>query len=79
MGIGKKAVRLKEHLGKRYFHYTAVGSVALMSNPVFAADYNVTEVVSDLEAGEAPVATVAASTVGVLVVRRVWKLIKGSI
>lgn len=45
----------------------------------YAATYSVTDVVSEIEKGEAPVAAVAGATITLYVVRRVWKIIRGSI
>lgn len=59
-----------------------VGTLAvgvLYSANVWAADYNVKTVTAEINKGEAPVAAVAAATISLLVVRRVWKIIKGSI
>lgn len=45
----------------------------------YAATYTVTDVVTEIEKGEAPVAAVASATITLYVVRRVWKIIRGSI
>lgn len=58
---------------------TIIASTALCTATVWAADYNVKTVTAEIAKGEAPVAAVAAATVSLLVVRRVWKIIKGSI
>lgn len=58
---------------------TLIASTALCTATVWAADYNVKAVTTEIAKGEAPVAAVAAATVSLLVVRRVWKIIKGSI
>ncbi len=91
MGIFKKAVKLVKkpfdrvvkHVKTKYMHYTSVGSVALLSsNSAMAAAskaYDVKIVTDGIKAGEAPVALVASATVGILVVLKVWSLIKRAI
>lgn len=43
------------------------------------SSYNVTSVTSEIDKGVAPVAAVSAATISLLVVRRVWKIIRSSI
>lgn len=56
----------------------AVASVAV-PEMALAGTYDVSEITSEFDAGEAPVATVAAASMGLFVIRRVWKIIRGSI
>lgn len=60
-------------------HAMLAGSVALMTTPAFAADYNVTELVAEFDEGEAPVAAMASASIELLIVRRIWKIIQRSI
>lgn len=43
------------------------------------ADYKVSEITSEFDEGEEPVGTVAAASAEMLVIRRIWRIIKSSI
>lgn len=51
----------------------------LMPELALAATYDVSDIESEFDAGEAPVATVASASIGLFVIRRVWKIIRSSI
>lgn len=44
-----------------------------------AATYTVTPITQEIKKGEIPVGTVASASIGLLAVRRTWKIIRGSI
>lgn len=44
-----------------------------------AATYTVTPITQEIKKGETPVGTVASASIGLLAVRRTWKIIRGSI
>lgn len=44
-----------------------------------AETYDISEPVSDIQAGKAPVGAASAATMGLLGVRRVWRIIRSSI
>lgn len=60
-------------------HAMLAVSVAVISSPVFAADYDVTDLVDEFDEGEAPVAAMASASIELLIVRRIWKIIQRSI
>lgn len=71
-----------EQKQKLYVKFLLVVSlVALyLFMPEFAfAGYEVTEITNEFDEGEEPVGTVAAASAEMLVIRRIWRIIKSSI
>lgn len=60
-------------------HAMLAVSVSLMTSPVFAATYNVSDLVDEFDEGEAPVAAMASASIELLIIRRIWKIIQRSI
>lgn len=60
-------------------HAMLAVSVSLMTTPVFAADYDVSDLVDEFDEGEKPVAAMASASIELLIVRRIWKIIQRSI
>ena len=60
-------------------HAMLAVSVSLMTTPVFAADYDVSDLVVEFDEGEKPVAAMASASIELLIVRRIWKIIQRSI
>lgn len=58
---------------------SALALAGLGSSALAFADYNVQEVVDEFDEGEAPVGAVASASLELLVIRRVWKIIRSSI
>lgn len=44
-----------------------------------AATYDIADPLNDISAGKAPVGSAAAATMGLLAIRRTWKIIRSSI
>ena len=75
----KMSVRKKQivHVAKRVFPVDVVS--ALTVTGAHADVPNVTEVVSDIEALEKPIALVGGAYIGLKVFQRGWKIIRGFI
>lgn len=72
-------VTFKQKLSDFATKASAVTLIMVVSAQTFAADYNIDSVVSEIDKGEVAVAAAASATMGLYVVRRVWKIIRGSI
>lgn len=72
-------MQLLAKLKDKVNHVMLTVSVAVMTTPAFAADYDVSELVSEFDEGEAPVAAMASASIELLIVRRIWKIIQRSI
>lgn len=72
-------VTFKQKLSDFATKASAVTLTMVVSAQTFAADYNIDSVVSEIDKGEVAVAAAASATMGLYVVRRVWKIIRGSI
>lgn len=57
----------------------AVAAAATVAATASQAAPNVTEVVSDIDAAETPIAAVAGASLGAYVAIRVWKLVRRAI
>lgn len=58
----------------------ALGSMATVHAWAATAEsYNVKDIVAEFDKGEAPVGAVASASLELLVIRRVWKIIRSSI
>ena len=75
----KMSVRKKQivHVAKRVFPVVVVSALAVTG--AHADVPNVTEVVSDIEALEKPIALVGGAYIGLKVFQRGWKIIRGFI
>lgn len=71
------------HIQQRYILMSLVALCAfaymLIPEIADAATYNVTAITGEIKKGETPVGSVASASIGLLAVRRTWKIIRGSI
>lgn len=67
------------NLKNKVNHAMIAGSVALMTTPALAREYDVSDLVDEFDAGEAPVATMASASIELLIIRRIWKIIQKSV
>lgn len=72
-------VTFKQKLSDFATKASAVALTMAVSAQTFAADYDIGNLSAEIDKGEVAVAAVASATMGLYVVRRVWKVIRGSI
>lgn len=75
MNILKK---FNQFVKSKYTQASVAVSLALVSSPVFAS-VDVSSIVGEIADAKTPVASVAGASAAVLVVMRVWKLIRRAI
>lgn len=72
-------IEQKQKLYAKFFLIVSLVALCLFAPDLAFAGYEVTEITNEFDEGEEPVGTVAAASAEMLVIRRIWRIIKSSI